>query len=551
MPPQKGVSQGGLGSRTGLRSQGGTNPPDPGAGAGAPPLDPNNQCAPGILPPGPLYGHGVQRATLTPSLSTASQIQPRPGEDPGSFERRRKAREQMSAMQAARRARVRAVAEAAEATRGSGEVEEPKRKRPRRELVDKLNAGATRVTRSAIERDEELGNCPHCSRGQTWPLKCHGGDECIECEAREIVCIRANRRQFDINRARQLQGVEPWRPDIDQCRQCKSRGGRCFMPNMMLPGPCDLCRLSGLECDISPLPKPPTLRRQNPLLDIPMSTYGTGLPPAPQRMNVRPSADMRNWPPPSDRLEVPGNVAIPGVLRGYQVLNFGPGHPGVAGPAVEPYVSPYPPAAGPAVGIFAPPVAGPSSEPPSGPVAGPSSEPFARPSSEPFAGPSQSPPVEAGPSSQPLGQGPGINPNNFRNSLYNPFNDDKPPCSHCAADLENRICDQDSPCWECSVRGIVEAEDCRTSRPCELCFMNEMPCDAGSPCQHCMFLGFGADECRPEGLGPQIYFPDNPEESDDEPYIHLTGQPEFDYSCAFCVAYGFEGVALKNAVPGA
>lgn len=153
----------------------------------------------------------------------------------------------------------------------------------------------------------------------------------------------------------------------------------------------------------------------------------------------------------------------------------------------------------------------------------------------------------AGPSSQaelPLEQDPGFDPNNVRTSLYNPFDDDKPPCSHCAADPENRVCDNDTPCWECLRRHIMNEEDCRTSRPCELCFMNEMPCDAGSPCQHCMFIGFGADECRPEGMGPQQYFPNiDPNDSEDEPYIHPGGKavPEFQYSCAFCVAYGFDG----------
>ncbi|KFZ07554.1 hypothetical protein V501_06353 [Pseudogymnoascus sp. VKM F-4519 (FW-2642)] len=460
MPPKKGVSQGGLGSRTGLRSQGGTNtnPPEPSAGAGAPAFDPNNPYAPGALPPRSFYGPGFQGPTPTPSLSTPSQLQPRPGEDPAAFERRRETRNRLNAMQRERRARSRAAAEAALAAEDDGDdgdggeaaAEPRKRKGPRKLLVDRINEAATRVTRSAVERDEELGNCLHCSRGPTWPLKCHGGDECIECE----------------------------------------------------------------------------------------------------RMKVRPTVDMRNWPPPSGRLEISGNVAIPGAPREYQVLNVGAGYPGVAGPAPGAYVSPYAgpgpaaePAAGPTVGIFPPPVAGPSLGPSPGPVPGPSSGPFvvAGQLSDPFVGPSQSPPVAAGPSSQPLGQNSGSNPNNFRNSLYNPFDDDKPPCSHCRADPQNRICDQDTPCWECSQRGILEPEDCRTSRPCELCFMNELPCDAGSPCQNCMFLGFGADECRPEGLGPQQYFPDNPEESDDEPYIRLPGQPEFDYSCAFCVAYGFQG----------
>ncbi|OBT78181.1 hypothetical protein VF21_02640 [Pseudogymnoascus sp. 05NY08] len=525
MPPKKGISQGSLGSRTGLRSQTGANPPQPGADTGgSPPFDPNNPYAPGAVAPAHFYGPGIQRATPTPSLSTPSQIEPRPGEDAGSFERRKKAREQMTAMQAARRARARAVTEAADAARG--EEEEPKRKMPRWELVARLNEGETRVTRSAIERDEELGNCHHCSSGRTWPLKCHGGDECIECEARGIACIRANRRHFDTYRSRQLQGIEPWRPDVDQCRQCKN---------------------------------------------IPMSTYGTGLPPAPQRTNVRYDIDMRYWPPPSGRLDIPINGAMPGPDGGHQAINSGQGHPGVAGPAAGPaagpYVSPYAPApgpapgpaAGPAVAIFAPPVAGPPSEPSPGPFAGPSpgpaagptSDPFAGPNSDPFAGPFssppagpfQSPPVAAGPSSQPLGQNPGFNPRNFRTSLYNPFDDDKPPCSHCRVDPQNRNCDQNTACWECFRRGIIEPEDCRTSRPCELCFMNELPCDAGSPCANCMFLGFGADECRPEGLGPQKYFPngEDPEESDDEPYIHIPVRPEFDYSCAFCVAYGFEG----------
>lgn len=571
MPPKKGISQGGLGSRTGLRSQTGANPPEPGAGqGGAPPFDPNNANAPSAFLPGIPGAPPRPGATPTPSLSVASQIQPRLGEDPESFARRLKSREQMTAMQAARRARMRAVAEAAEAARGGAEEVEPKRKMPRRVLVDKLNEAETRVTRSAIERDEELGNCPHCSRGQTWPLKCHGGDECIECEARGIMCIRANKRHFDINRARQLQGVEPWHADEDQCRQCKSRGSRCFMPKMMLPGPCDLCRLSGLDCDISPLPvrrcrnchwehkcvecarnhlrcdgKNPCLvclRRNIPCEglkpdgscpDIPMSTYGTGLPPPPQRTNVRVAKDMHYWPPPSGRLEVPGNGLIPGA-NGGQAID--------SGPAAEPYVSPYAPVAGPSSGPVAGPSPGPVAGPSPGPVAGPSSDPFAGPSSSPPGGPSQSPPVAAGPSSQPPGRDPAFNPSNIRTSLYNPFDDDKPPCSHCRAGPQNRICDQDTPCWECSRRGIVEAENCRTSRPCELCFMNELPCDAGSPCQHCMYLGFGADECRPEGLGPQRYFPDgDPDESDDELYIHLPGQQESDYSCAFCVAYGFQG----------
>ncbi|OBT51026.1 hypothetical protein VE04_08178 [Pseudogymnoascus sp. 24MN13] len=585
MPPKKGVSQGGLGSRTGLRSQGGTNtnPPEPSAGAGAPAFDPNNPYAPGALPPRSFYGPGFQGPTPTPSLSTPSQRELGLGEDHDGRERR---------------ARCRAAAEAALAAEDDGDdgdggdggeaaAEPRKRKGPRKLLVDRINEAATRVTRSAVERDEELGNCLHCSRAPTRPPKCHGGDECIECEVRGIACNRGNKRHFDVNRRRQLEGVEPWRPDVDQCQQCKSRGSKCFMPNTLLPGPCDMCRLSGLECSIEPLPvrrcpnchwehkcvecarnhlrcdgKIPCLvcvRRNIECVglkpdgscpDIPISTYGTGLPPPPQRMKVRPTVDMRNWPPPSGRLEISGNVAIPGAPREYQVLNVGAGYPGVAGPAPGAYVSPYAgpgpaaePAAGPTVGIFPPPVAGPSLGPSPGPVPGPSSGPFvvAGQLSDPFAGPSQSPPVAAGPSSQPPGQNPGSNPNNFRNSLYSPFDDDKPPCSHCRADPQNRICDQDTPCWECSQRGILEPEDCRTSRPCELCFMNELPCDAGSPCQNCMFLGFGVDECRPEGLGPQQYFPDNPEESDDEPYIRLPGQPEFDYSCAFCVAYGFQG----------
>ena len=81
------------------------------------------------------------------------------------------------------------------------EGEDPRRKIPRGELVVNLNACAARVTRSAVERDEELINCPHCARGKTWPLKCHGGDECIECEAREIKCVRGNKKNFEIGRA--------------------------------------------------------------------------------------------------------------------------------------------------------------------------------------------------------------------------------------------------------------------------------------------------------------------------------------------------------------
>lgn len=61
-----------------------------------------------------------------------------------------------------------------------------------------------------------------------------------------------------------------------------------------------------------------------------------------------------------------------------------------------------------------------------------------------------------------------------------------------------------------------------------------------------MFLGFGAEECRPDGVMPQRYFPGVPEEllePDFEQNPFLVEQlpdeaPEFAYSCAFCVAYG-------------
>ncbi|KFY31012.1 hypothetical protein V493_01479 [Pseudogymnoascus sp. VKM F-4281 (FW-2241)] len=236
-----------------------------------------------------------------------------------------------------------------------------------------------------------------------------------------------------------------------------------------------------------------------------MSMYGTGLPPCPQRTAVIQSREQRNWPPPSGRLEILENALMEGV-PGYELINFVPGPAGVVIARQRPESS---------------------SSPPSGQ-------------------PSEGEPTFSSPG---LGRTPGFDPNNFRTSLYNPFDDDKPPCSHCAADHENRLCDQGTPCFECLQRDIVDAENCRTSRPCGLCFMNEMPCDAGTPCQNCMFLGFGEVECRPGGISPQKYFPNDDgtiyeSQSEDEPYIHLPGTrptPDFNYSCAFCVAYGHQG----------
>ncbi|KFY35491.1 hypothetical protein V494_05868 [Pseudogymnoascus sp. VKM F-4513 (FW-928)] len=249
-----------------------------------------------------------------------------------------------------------------------------------------------------------------------------------------------------------------------------------------------------------------------------MSTYGTGLPPHPLRTSVRPLPEQRNWPPPSGRLEIPYNPQLTGVV------NTGPQPPGIAGPSP-----------GPAPGSSPPDFAGPS----------PGPAPGSSPPELPGGGGGSSEEEGQNDQEEPLPRDPNFDPNNIRESLYNPYDDDKPPCSHCAADIHNRVCDQDTPCWECLRRHIVEAEDCRTSRPCEFCFMNEMPCDAGTPCQHCMFLGFGADECRPEGISEQRYFPNppDPNESDEEPFIHPLGYEEgaeFDYSCAFCVAYGFK-----------
>ncbi|OBT62767.1 hypothetical protein VE03_07710 [Pseudogymnoascus sp. 23342-1-I1] len=566
MAPKKvGISRGGLGSNTNTTNttrvtrsqglnQGGNGTAGPSTGGGANPYAPGTSITQLVT----LAGPSSQRATSTPPTG-ASQIDPRPGESPASFERRRLQREHMSASQAARRARMRARVLAAEAAEG----QEPKRKLARGEIVDRLNECSARVTRSAVERDEELGNCPHCARGQTWPRKCYGGDECIECEARGFTCVRGNKRFFDRTRERQMQGLDAWRPHEDQCRQCKSRGSQCWMPNMKLPGPCDQCRVDGLECDITPLPvrrcrnchwehkciecasnqlrcdgqipcfvcvrkgiQCAGLKPDGSCPDIHMAVYGTGLPPQPHRTTVVPSTEEKNWPPPSGRLQIPGNYIVPPNDQGIQpVISFGPARLSSPGPAP-----------------------GPSSDLTN------IQETLDPPLEQLTLGQETSPPVEAGPSAQGGPQDPGARAaylSRFRTSLYNPFDDDKPPCSHCAADPENRICDQDTPCWECSLRGITEPEDCRTSRPCELCFMNELPCDAGSPCQHCMFLGFGADECRPEGISPQRYFPDdNPDDSDDEPYIHIPGAdqvPEFQYSCAFCVAYGFQGCNPQDA----
>lgn len=593
MPPRKvGISRGGLGSRNlpppsdrVTRSQGrnrgghGTAQPAPPQAPVTPVMNPyaaGTTLSQIVTPP-------AQRAASSPAPAprrASTQIEPRPGEDPASFERRRKQREQMSAAQQARRVRMRAAVEAARVATG----DEPRRKVPRLEIVDALNVCSARVTRSAIERDEELGNCTHCSRGQTWPMKCHGGDECIECEVRGYTCIRAGRRGLDKTRERQLRGVELWRPHADQCRQCKSRGIQCWMPNMRIPGSCNQCTGAGLECDITPLEvrrcrvchwehkciecarnhlrcdgKTPCfvcvrkgiecvgLKPDGSCPDIPMSTYGTGLPPCPHRTTVLPSNEEKNWPPPSGRLEIPDN--------GY--------YPGVPGPSPGPTERPV------EGSTPAPPVGLSTSSPFRGGTSSPygkSSSPFGQQSPSPFKptprargqppGPGSSAQgqfAQPGPSVQGQAPEPGahaIDPTKYRTSLYNPFDDDKPPCSHCAADPTNRLCDQGTPCHECFRRGIIEPEDCRTSRPCELCFMNEMPCDAGSPCQNCTFLGFGPEECRPEGISEQRYFPDdNPDDSEDEPYIHIPGAgqvPEFEYGCAFCVAYGIEGCNPKD-----
>lgn len=565
MPPTRGrPPRGGRNTGGGQINQGGQGGTEPGPAPDPNAFDPANPYAPGANPP---VSNPVNPAdsAADPQGQPAQveafgrpRLRPRAGESPRTYQRRVAARDAMNEMQSRRRARLREARDAAES-----EPAEMARKTPRKALVARLNECATRVTRSAIERDEELSNCQHCGRGRTWPMKCHGGDWCIECEARGIECVRGNKRGFDVIRAKQIRRSEPWRANTDQCRQCKSRGCQCWMPNSMLPGPCNQCQADGLPCDISPLP----VRRcgvchwehkciecarnhlrcdgQIPCLvclrkkiecvglkpdgscpDIHMSTYGTGLPPCPPRKAVLQSGVERNWPPPSGRLEIPLDTYQP-ELPAYYGGNQGSDPPGFAGPAPR-----DPPG-------FAGPV--PLSDPPG--FAGPA------PRSPPFFGernPVSPPPFGGETPPQwvdlpPLERDPAFNPNNIRDSLYNPYDDDKPPCSHCAADIENRNCDQNTPCWECVRRDITDEEHCRTARPCELCFMNEIPCDAGTPCQNCMFLGFGADECRPEGISAQRYFPDfNPDESDNEPYIQMQGA-EFEYSCAFCVAHGFQG----------
>ncbi|KFX96177.1 hypothetical protein O988_05433 [Pseudogymnoascus sp. VKM F-3808] len=525
-----------------------------------------NAAAPGFNPlqPGaPVAPLNQTAASTRPVIS--SRITPREGEDPATFERRASARQKASEYQARRRAQLRAIKEAEE---GNGSAE-PKRKLPRAALIQRLNECSARVTRSQVERDEELINCERCIRGHTWLRKCHGGDECIECEARDLTCVRANKRHFDEIREKQLAGMEAWRPDVDQCRQCKSRGSQCWMPGNMVPGTCYQCEEDDLECDITPLParrckichwehkctecarnhmrcdgqipcfvcqrkKIPCegLKPDGSCPDIPISVYGTGLPPAPVRNAVLPTHDARNWPPPSGRLEIAENRPT-GPF--FQAANSAPGGPQdifgagpVAGPPVGlfaapggPYISPYEQDAGPSSG----PVAGPSSSPPG------YDPPGVLPGSSSPVDPQLDPPPA------------GIDLSNFPNSLYSPFDDVKPPCSWCRVDPGNRVCDDGTPCRECSKRGIIQTEECRTSRPCETCFMNEIPCDIASPCQNCLFLGFTADECRAEGLSEQRYFPDD-DPDEDEPYIDLPGQvavPEYNYSCAFCIAYGYDG----------
>ncbi|KFY55211.1 hypothetical protein V497_07142 [Pseudogymnoascus sp. VKM F-4516 (FW-969)] len=389
-----------------------------------------NPAAPGFNPfqPGAPVAPLNQTAASTRPL-TPSRITPRDGEDPATFERRASARQKASEYQARRRAQLRAIKEAAE----GNDSAEPKRKLPRALLIQRLNECSARVTRSQVERDEELINC----------LK----------------------------------------PD----------------------GSCP---------------------------DIPISVYGTGLPPAPVRNAVLPSHDARNWPPPSGRLEIAENRPTGPYFQAVSSAPVGPqdivGAGPVAGPPVGlfaapggPYISPYEQVAGPSSGS----VAGPSSSPPG------SDPPGVLPGSSSPVDPQLDPPPA------------GIDLSNFPSSLYSPFDDVKPPCSWCRVDPGNRVCDDGTPCRECSKRGIIQTEECRTSRPCETCFMNEIPCDIASPCQNCLFLGFTADECRAEGLSEQRYFPnDDPDE--EEPYIELPGQvavPEYNYSCAFCIAYGYDG----------